>query len=73
MATNELHENNNHFWMVWIDGKMGPTKMHLVLNEARLEAERLLGLPGNQGKRAYILASTSYGVVESPPVVWRTV
>jgi len=73
MATNDLHENNNHFWMVWIDGKMGPTKKHFTFNEARQEAERLLRLSENQGWTARILETQSYGVIESVPVTWVTV
>ena len=61
---------NDHFWMVYIDGKGGPTKKHYELNEARLEAERLLRLPSNQGCKAYILEAQSYGMIEQVPVVW---
>lgn len=63
---------NEQFWMIWIEGKSGPTKQHFVLDEARLEAERLLRQPGNQGQRAFILKSTSVGDIQSP-VSWRTV
>lgn len=64
---------NEQFWMIWIEGKLGSTHQHFIFDEARLEAERLLRQPGNQGKRAFILESTSVGAIESPPVVWRTV
>jgi len=63
----------NIFWMVWIEGKSGPTKKHYIVDEARLEAERLLRLPENRGHIAYILECMSYGAIESPPVIWRTV
>jgi len=65
--------NNNHFWMVWIDGKRGPVKKHFTFNEARQEAERLLRLSENQGWTARILETQSYGVIESVPVTWVTV
>ena len=64
---------NEQFWMVWIEGKSGPTHQHFTLDEARLEAERLLRLPGNQGRRAFILECTNVGAIESPPVIWRSV
>lgn len=61
------------FWMVWIEGKSSPTKKHFDMDEARLEAERLLKLPENRFHLAYILECTSFGAIESPPVIWRTV
>lgn len=61
---------NESFWMVWIRGKSGPTRQHFTVDEARLEAERLLRLPGNQGMKAYILKATSCGEISSP-VSWR--
>ena len=64
---------NDKFWMVWIEGKPGPTHQHPTLDGARLEAERLLRQPGNQGRRAFILECVSVGTIESPPVIWRTV
>ena len=63
---------NEQFWMVWIEGKSGPTKRHFAVDDARVEAERLLRQLGNQGRRAFILESTSVGAIESP-VSWRTV
>lgn len=63
---------NELFWMIWIEGKSGPTVQHFVLDEARLEAERLLKLPGNHGRKAYILRANCYGVIESP-ITWRTI
>jgi hypothetical protein len=62
----------NRFWMVFIEGRAGPTKQHIECNEARLEAERLLRLPNNRGRKAYILEAVSYGLIEEPPVVWST-
>jgi len=73
MAPNEYRTNENHFWMVWIDGKMGSTRKHFTFDEARQEAERLLRLPENQGWTARILETQSYGVIESVPVTWVTV
>ena len=64
---------NEKFWMVWIKGKSGPTHQHFTADEARLEAERLLRLPENQGRKAFILECVSIGAIESPPVIWRTV
>jgi len=61
------------FWMVWIEGKSGPTKKHFTLDDARVEAERLLRLPENRWRLAYILQADSFGAIETPPVIWRTV
>lgn len=65
--------NENHFWMVWIEGKGGPTKKHFTIDEARLEAERLLRFPGNEYRKAHILEAGMWGMIESPPIIWRTV
>ena len=64
---------NDKFWMVWIEGKPGPQVKHFTVDEARLEAERLLKLPENRYHIAYILECMSFGAIESPPVIWRTV
>ena len=66
---NEMYK----FWMVWIEGKSTPTKKHFEMNEARLEAERLLRLPENRFRVAYILEAMDFGAIESPPVIWRTI
>ena len=63
---------NEQFWMVWIEGKSGPTKKHFAVDDARVEAERLLRLPENRGRKAYILEGQSLGAIESPPVIWQT-
>lgn len=64
---------NEQFWMVWIEGKGGPRAQHFTLDEARKEAERLLRMQGNQGRRAFMLECTNVGAIESPPVIWRSV
>lgn len=64
---------NEQFFMVWIEGRSGPTHQHFTLDEARLEAERLLRMQGNQSRRAFILKCTNVGAIESPPVIWRSV
>jgi len=64
---------NEQFWMVWIEGKSGPTKKHFTVDDARVEAERLLNLPENRWHIAYLLEGMSFGAIESPPVIWRTV
>jgi hypothetical protein len=61
------------FWMVWIEGQGIPNTKHYTCDEARLEAERLLKLPENRWRIAYILECMSFGAIESPPVIWRTV
>ena len=61
------------FWMVFIEGRNAPTKKHFTADDARLEAERLLRLPENGYHIAYILECMSFGAIESPPVIWRTV
>jgi len=66
---NEMYK----FWMVWIEGKSGPTKKHFTVDDARLEAERLLRLPENRYQIAHLLECMSFGAIESPPVIWRTV
>jgi len=66
---NELYK----FWMVWIEGSPAPVKKHFTYDEARLEAERLLKLHENRWRIAFILEATSFGVIETPPVIWRTV
>lgn len=65
--------NEHKFWMVFIEGRKTPAVKHYELDEARLEAERLLRLPENRFHVAYILECVSFGAIESPPVVWRTV
>jgi hypothetical protein len=60
------------FWMVWIENCTGPTKKHFTLDDARLEAERLLKLPENRWRIAYVLECMSFGAIESPPVIWRS-
>jgi len=65
--------NEYKFWMVFIEGRNMPAKKHLAIDDARLEAERLLRLPDNRCHIAYILECTSFGAIESPPIVWQTV
>ena len=60
------------FWMVYVEGKSGPTKKHLTLDDARLEAERLCRMPDNRGRLVYVLECTSFCAIEEPPVVWKT-
>ena len=62
--------NEDRFWMVWIEGREGPTKKHETFDDARREAERLLALPQNYGRKAYVLHPDCYGIVEPPPITW---
>jgi len=61
------------FWMVFIEGRNTPTKRHFTVDDAHVEAERLLKLSENRFHVAYILECMSFGAIESPPVIWRTV
>jgi len=61
------------FWMIFIEGRHTPTKKHFTVDDAVAEAERLLRLPGNKFHVAYILECMSFGAIENPPVIWRTV
>lgn len=63
--------NEDRFWMVWIEGRQGPTKKHETLDDARQEAERILALQENYGRKAYVLHPDSYGILDPPPVVWH--
>ena len=63
---------NEKFWMVLIEGRGGSPEKHLTFDDARIEADRLLRLPGNDGgRKAYILGTCCIGERESPPIVWR--
>ena len=49
------------FWMVLVDGTEFCRVRHSSLEDAKAEVERLLLLPGNQGKGATILEAVEYG------------
>jgi hypothetical protein len=72
MTPNEQVGKEYRFWMVWVEGKEGPAKKHFTMDDARLEAERLLRLPENKWRIAYLLEARDFGAIESPPVIWRT-
>lgn len=64
--------NDNQFWMVYIvgDGIIGQLEYD-TFNEARLAAEKFLGLPRYRGQKAYILSPCSYSTIKHPSVVWQ--
>ena len=61
------------FYMVLVEGTDHISFQHRTLEEAKVEAERLLAQPRNQGKGAYILGSILYGKPQVPPVFWMSV
>jgi len=58
------------FWMCYVERSAGCRYIHHDLEEARIEAERLSKLRGNEDKRVYIMESTQCCYIEYPPVVW---
>lgn len=56
-------------YMVSVDGKSAPCKVHATYAEAAAEAERLSLQPGNRGATIRLLAVV--GVLE-PTHVWRS-
>ena len=73
MQTDTLLKDTDHFWMVYIEGKGAPTHKHFLYDEVHIEAERLLRLQGNQERKAYILETVCFGVIENLPITWRNV
>ena len=63
----------NKFWMALIEGTGGCSYRHPSLEEARKEAERLLGLPGNLYKTATILEAVESGKFVPTPVRWEEI
>jgi hypothetical protein len=55
-------------YMVSVDGKSAPCKVHTERDEAVLEAERIAAMPGNRGATVRLLAVV--GVLE-PAHRWR--
>lgn len=42
-------------YMVYVDGKTGPSKEHAYMTDAVVEAERLAAQPDNKLRKIYIL------------------
>lgn len=57
-------------YMVSVDGKSAPCKVHETFAEAEAEAERLALMPGNRGATIRLLKV--FGVLE-PAHRWRTI
>lgn len=55
-------------YMVSVDGKSAPSKVHTERDEAVLEAERIAAMPGNRGATVRLLAVV--GVLQ-PVHRWR--
>ena len=60
-------------WMVLVDSTTFISKKHPTPEEAKLEAERLMLLPGNLGRGATILEAVQYGKMRREPIVWEPV
>ena len=59
------------FYMCYVEDSRGCSYIHPSLEDARTEAERLTKMPGNEGKRVYIMESIQFCQVEYPPVNWH--
>lgn len=60
------------FWMCYVEGTKGCSARHINRTVAMEEAERLLKLPSNVGKKVYLLEVVGYVQFEQPPVKWET-
>lgn len=65
-----MSEKFEPFWVVRLGSDYIFRRVNLSLDDARLEAEELLNLPDNKGRKAYILTCHSVGQIQEA-VVWR--
>lgn len=56
------------FYMILVEGRGWPTKIHTAIEDARTEANRLAGI--EPGRRVFVLASTEYARCEQSPIAW---
>ena len=61
------------FWMVYVEGTQGCKIPHLTRQNAIDEAERLLRLPSNVGRKVFLLESMGYVHCEPLPVKWEVI
>lgn len=62
------------FWLCWAESTEGGYHYgHGTLESARQEAERLARMPGNRGRKVYILECIAYCAVPEAPVEWHEV
>jgi hypothetical protein len=52
-------QNEERFYMVYVDGRRNPEMKHATQQSAETEAERLAQIPENQGRYVYILESVA--------------
>ena len=58
------------FWMCWVEGRLGPTRQHETLTDAKHEAERLARLPENEDRHVFVLAAVYACQAQEIPVLW---
>jgi len=70
----EAKEMGAHkFWTVFVDGTAGGYGCpHDTLESARQEAERLAKMPGNRGKKVYVLELVGFCQSQDIPVTWKS-
>lgn len=59
------------FYMIYVQNGASPTRQHLTMQEARLEAERLTHM--NHGRKVYILQALSAASIMPAVPVWENV
>lgn len=59
------------FWMVYVEGTSHCSVKHFNEAEAMEEAERLLRLPNNAGKKVYLLEVIGFVHFEMMPIKWE--
>ena len=63
----------NRFWTVFVEGTAGGYGCpHDTLESARQEAERLAKMPGNRGKKVYVLELVGFCQSQDIPVTWKS-
>ena len=67
-----FQEREAPFYMVWVENQRAPVVKHPTFGEAFAEAERLLNLKENEGRRAYVVVPLRVGQVKRPPIEWTT-
>jgi len=50
-------ERESKMFMCYVSGSSRTSRIHSTQEQAETEAERLSNLPGNKGKKVYVLAS----------------
>lgn len=66
-------ESQEGFYMLYVEGRSGPTRKHKTLLSASNEANRLALQPQNAGRNVYILEAKGAKRVEHqlpPPIVF---